>query len=31
MRQTVNGFALVLSWIWDATGGVIYSAWKQLQ
>ena len=29
MRQTVNGFALVLSWIWDVTGGVIYWVWKQ--
>ena len=29
MRLTVNGFALVLSWIWDVTGGVIYWVWKQ--
>ena len=29
MRLTVNGFALVLLWIWDVTGGVIYWVWKQ--
>ena len=29
MKKTVNGLALVLSWIWDATGGLIYSLWKQ--
>jgi DNA-binding MurR/RpiR family transcriptional regulator len=23
--------AVVLSWVWDATGGLIYSVWKQLQ
>ena len=30
MKRTVNGLAVVLSWIWDATGGLIYSMWKQL-
>lgn len=30
MKRTVNGLALVLSWIWDATGGLVYSVWKQL-
>ena len=31
MKKTVNGLAVVLSWIWDATGGLVYSVWKQLQ
>jgi hypothetical protein len=30
MKKIVNGLALVLSWIWDATGGLVYSVWKQL-
>ena len=30
MKKTVNGLAVVLSWIWDATGGLVYSMWKQL-
>ena len=29
MKRTVNGLAVVLSWIWDATGGLIYGLWKQ--
>jgi len=30
MKKTVNVLAVVLSWIWDATGGLVYSVWKQL-
>ena len=29
MRVTLNGFALMLSLIWDSTGGMIYWVWKQ--
>ena len=31
MTAFINVVAFLLSMIWDVTGGVIYSAWKQLQ
>ena len=31
MTGIINVVAFLLSMIWDATGGLIYSVWKQLQ
>jgi hypothetical protein len=31
MKAFINAVAFLLSMIWDATGGLIYSVWKQLQ
>jgi hypothetical protein len=31
MTSVINVVAFLLSMIWDATGGLIYSVWKQLQ
>jgi hypothetical protein len=31
MTAVINAVAFLLSMIWDATGGLVYSVWKQLQ
>jgi hypothetical protein len=31
MTVVINVVAFLLSMIWDATGGLVYSVWKQLQ
>jgi hypothetical protein len=31
MTAFINVVAFLLSMVWDATGGLIYSLWKQLQ
>ena len=31
MTAFINIVAFLLSMVWDATGGLIYSIWKQLQ
>jgi hypothetical protein len=31
MTAVINVVAFLLSMIWDATGGLAYSVWKQLQ
>jgi len=31
MTAIINVLAFLLSMVWDATGGLIYSVWKQLQ
>jgi hypothetical protein len=31
MTAMISVVAFLLSMIWDATGGLIYSLWKQLQ
>ena len=31
MTAMINVVAFLLSMVWDATGGLVYSVWKQLQ
>jgi hypothetical protein len=31
MTAVINVVTFLLSMIWDVTGGLIYSVWKQLQ
>ena len=31
MTAFINVLAFLLSMVWDVTGGLIYSVWKQLQ
>ena len=31
MMAFINVVAFLLSMIWDVTGGLVYSVWKQLQ
>ena len=31
MTSAINILAFLLSMIWDVTGGLVYSVWKQLQ
>lgn len=31
MTAFINFVAFLLSMVWDVTGGLVYSVWKQLQ